>query len=166
MDSKEDIIALSILALLAYLILWPSPIVGAPSHHDLPPISITEQELNCLASNIYWEGRGESLKGRLGIGLVTLNRVKDKAYPNSLCEVVYDPFQFSWYWDGKSDIPTDKLAYEDAERLAATLTDPASSIVDFTAGSLFYHADYVNPYWAASLRKTITVGTHIYYARN
>lgn len=53
-------------------------------------------EIGCLAANLYFEARGEPLKGQLAVAKVTLNRVKSKQYPDSICAVVFQKHQFSW----------------------------------------------------------------------
>lgn len=127
--------------------------------------AMPSSEIECLAKNIYWEGRSESLAGQTAIGLVTLNRVRDKHYPDTICGVVYDPAQFSWYWDGQSDKINDKEAYDIAYNIAITLTTYSQNLFDFTHGSIYYHADYVNPYWAKAVSHNITIGKHIFYGR-
>jgi len=87
---------------------------------ELPPV-IDQHELECLAVNIYHEARGETQKGKLAVAHVTVNRVKSKRFPNTVCDVVYQAqysewwlargkqvpvrhrCHFSWYCDGKSD---------------------------------------------------------------
>ena len=34
---------------------------------------------------------------------------------------------------------------------------------NYTKGADHYHADYVNPYWAKSMEKTVVIGRHIFY---
>ena len=86
------------------------------------------REMICLAENIYFEARAESVEGKAAVANVTRNRVESDRFPNTYCEVVYqgpvreswktkqDPnlepvyypikhrCQFSWYCDGKKDI--------------------------------------------------------------
>ena len=134
-----------------------------------------ENDYHCLASNIYWESRNQSLGGKLAVGQVVLNRVKDKRFPENICEVVkqtkYYPSgkinlhdcQFSWYCDGKSDIPrkNEELHYEEAFELAVGLRE--DSPIDITEGSTHYHNDKVMPYWADSLERITRIDNHIFY---
>ena len=131
--------------------------------------------INCLASNIYWESRNQSLGGKLAVGQVVLNRVEDKKFPENICEVVkqtkYYPSgkinlhdcQFSWYCDGKSDIPrkNEELHYEEAFELAVGLIEDRP--IDITEGSTHYHNDKVMPYWADSLERITRIDNHIFY---
>ena len=134
-----------------------------------------ENDYHCLASNIYWESRNQSLGGKLAVGQVVLNRVEDKKFPENICEVVkqtkYYPSgkinlhdcQFSWYCDGKSDIPrkNEELHYEEAFELAVGLIEDRP--IDITEGSTHYHNDKVMPYWADSLERITRIDNHIFY---
>lgn len=128
-----------------------------------PTPQYTDEDLNCLALNIYFEAYEESIKGQLAVGLVTLNRVESPYFPNSVCGVVYQHKQFSWFWDGKSDRPKYPEKYETARLLASSLLDPESVIDDYTYGSDHYHADYVDPYWRHSMVRIVKIDTHIFY---
>ncbi len=117
----------------------------------------------CMAKNIYFEARNESLQGKMAIALVTLQRVKDYRYPNTVCGVVYENKQFSWYSDGLSDRPRDSESYDDIALLASAMLDSETSIYDFTYGSTHYHADYVFPYWSDHMILKAKIDTHIFY---
>ena len=121
----------------------------------------------CLALNVYWEARSESELGQKAVAAVTLNRVKSEAFPNDICSVVRQGgerrhrCQFSWWCDGKKDVPTDMTAWEEAVRIAQATLD--ESVQDPTHGALFYHATYVNPSWASRMTKTRKIGRHIFF---
>ena len=61
-----------------------------------PVDNSTVEETYCMAQNIYYEARGESLKGKQAVGNVVLNRVDHKKYPNTVCGVVYEAKRYSW----------------------------------------------------------------------
>lgn len=133
----------------------------------------------CLALNMYWEAKNQSMIGQLAVGQVVMNRVEDSRFPNTVCEVVYqgqhrpswkDPTkehpirhkcQFSWYCDGKSDEPKDSVTWIESIRIADMALQ--SSNFDVTEGALWYHADYVYPYWADHLERVVTIEDHIFY---
>jgi N-acetylmuramoyl-L-alanine amidase len=50
----------------------------------------------CLSLALYHEARSEPLEGQLLVAEVVMNRVKSKDFPTTICEVVYQPGQFSW----------------------------------------------------------------------
>ena len=117
----------------------------------------------CMAKNIYFEARNESLKGQMAIALVTLQRVKDPRYPNTVCDVVYDNKQFSWFSDGLSDRPRNHKSYDSIALLASAMLDSDTAVYDFTYGSTHYHADYVSPYWNEYMILKAKIDTHIFY---
>jgi len=128
--------------------------------------SLIDKEIKCLADNIYFEARNESMKGQIAIALVTLNRIKSKDYPNSICKVVWQYKQFSWTIDGLSDKPTNLKSYEKSMKIATYIVESKLSgnyIPDFTDGATHYHANYVSPYWIYGLIKVSSIDNHIFY---
>lgn len=131
-----------------------------------------DSALLCLAMNIYHEARGEPLAGRIAVAQVTINRAHSPQFPNTICQVVkqgkyYDNHpirhkcQFSWWCDGKSDVPLDNLEWEQAQNLAHTII--LDNIPDITEGSLYYHSTSVSPYWADHYTQTVQIQNHIFY---
>jgi len=125
-------------------------------------------ELRCLALNIYWEARSESIPGQIAVAAVTLNRVQSPRFPASVCDVVRQGgeirrhrCQFSWWCDGKKDIPKDADAWRRATTLARLIS--AGAVDDPTDGALWYHADYVQPKWAGAKEPVAKIGRHIFY---
>lgn len=133
----------------------------------------TSKEVECLAKNIYHEARGESTKGQIAVGNVTLNRVKDSRYPNTICKVVTQArkdknnkiilhkCQFSWYCDKYPDTMKDQRAKEKSFKLAKALI--SGKISDVTKNSTHYHSKAVKPFWKDKLSKTVTIGIHHFY---
>ena len=118
-------------------------------------------ELKCLADNIYFEALTESEAGQIAVANVTMNRVKSKHFPNSVCDVVWESKQFSWTHDGKSDKPSSEKAYKEVYSIAESVYN--GDIVDITEGATFYHADYVNPSWNKVMTRVAKIDTHIFY---
>ena len=140
-----------------------------------------DKQATCLAKNMYYEARSQGLAGQLAVSLVVLNRVKDKRYPNTICEVVHqgptreswkkngifypikNRCQFSWYCDGKSDEPKEPTTYSQLYDMALDLVYGDITVVDITEGATHYHADYVFPSWRKTKTKTIEIEDHIFY---
>ena len=134
---------------------------------------VITKDLICLAENIYWEARNQSLEGKLAVAHVTINRVKSNKFPNDICGVVKQTkfypsgkidlhsCQFSWYCDGKSDKPRNSKSWEDAKTIAIDFLKRNPK--DFTKGSLWYHNLDVSPGWSSSLQKALVIGDHIFY---
>lgn len=117
--------------------------------------------VQCLALNIYHEARGEPLMGQYAVAMVTLNRVGSRHYPDSVCGVVLQGYQFSWTHDGKSDQPDDfaswKLSYNLAYRFMA-----GGFWVPWMSSLTHYHNHDVEVYWPR-LRVAVVVGGHVFY---
>lgn len=149
--------------------------VHAEVTSDKPVTSSTApdraQELKCLAEGIYFEARGESIRGKLAVGRVILNRVESKAYPNSVCDVVYqnrhmhNRCQFSFACDGKPDTIKEKDEWREILMHAAWLlaSDEEDGSPSQVKTATHYHADYVCPYWSKVLVQTARIGRHIFY---
>jgi spore germination cell wall hydrolase CwlJ-like protein len=98
-------------------------------------------------ANIYHEARGEDDLGQAAVAWVTLNRVLSPHYPDTICGVVLQPDQFSWFSDGKSDRMTDLQAIQKAVDIALAVS--RGKIKDPTGGSMHYFAHKkVKPAWA------------------
>lgn len=128
-----------------------------------------EAETECLALNIYYEARSSNLADKAAVADVVINRSQDRRYPNTICGVVQDGYkagrrdcQFSWYCDGKSDIPRDTDRWMEAQSIAFSMLQ-FGDYRGITEGATHYHADYVNPFWASSLQMVGRIGSHIYY---
>lgn len=123
-----------------------------------------KKEVDCLAENIYHEAGYESEKGQVAVALVTMNRVNDERFPKHICEVVKQKTngtcQFSWYCM-KVALNKRSEAYQQSLKAALHVYANYDLIDDFTKGSLYYHADYVNPRW--KLNRTVVIGRHIFY---
>ena len=129
----------------------------------------------CLTENIYFEARGQGQAGWLAVAQVTQNRVDDKRFPNTVCEVVKQGLtyasgnpirnkcQFSWYCDGKSDEVKDKKSFKKILDFARLIMHNGIKFVDITDGATHYHADYVKPSWAKTKTRTTEIGDHIFY---
>ncbi len=127
-------------------------------------------ELQCMALNLYFEARGESRAGQQAVAHVVLNRAHHAGFPGSVCGVVKQGgegrryhCQFTWWCDGLSDKPRNKRSWRQSVILAAEVLNKLTS--DPTNGALWYHADYVSPYWKGSMKKGPKIGKHIFYSK-
>ena len=154
----------------------------------LPIVVHAEDSVDCLAKNIYWEAKNQSFTGQAAVALVVLNRVTSSRFPNSICKVVYegplyeswktktvpdlsdkerkyyprrDRCQFSWYCDGRSDIPQNPTSFDLAHRIAWLVLN--GHVFDFTLGATYYHAQYVTPKWAKNKWRLVQIDDHIFY---
>jgi spore germination cell wall hydrolase CwlJ-like protein len=129
-----------------------------------------KKEIECLALNIYHESRGEPYQGQLGVAYVTMNRVVNPNYPDTVCEVVFQYKQFSWTHDTRSDRPDDRIAWDKSVAVADYVyknyyyfMEIARGSPDVTRGALYFYApDQANPDWAREMVATATIGRHIF----
>jgi len=118
----------------------------------------------CLGLAIYFEARGESVLAQEAVAAVILNRVDDSRWPDTVCDVIYQPHQFSFLWDGKSDRPLDEQAWNTALQIATAMIQEWGWIdVDPTQGATHYHTLQVQPYWSDGRKPTVTIGNHHFY---
>lgn len=136
------------------------------------PAEVAKNQLECLAYNVFHEARGEPQSGQEAVAWVTLNRVESKRYPGNICDVVKQPKQFSWY-KGSTSLainwkdPIEVKAWNKAKKIAErVIADFVADKNDPTKGALFYHANYVNPKWAAEDNIVATVGNHVFYKQD
>ena len=127
----------------------------------------------CLALNVYYEARSQSVVEQIAVAQVVINRVNDDRYPDTVCKVVKqgeknhdgsmkkDRYQFSWYCDGAPDKPYNKKSWELALSVAKSVYEGKTT--DLTEGATHYHATSVNPFWAKTLKKVTRIGKHIFY---
>lgn len=134
----------------------------------LPPSAFSERSQRCLAAAVYFEARSEPLKGQAAVAQVVLNRVRNPTYPNSICGVVYqnekwrNRCQFSFACDGVRDRIRDPEHWQIAEEVAMAVTAGKIWLNDVGA-STHYHATYVHPFWARTMKRMEKIGHHIFY---
>ncbi len=134
----------------------------------LPPHVFSKREQQCLASGIYFEARGEPVKGQAAVAQVILNRVRNPAYPNSICGVVYqnkrwrNRCQFSFACDGIRDRVRSRHHWSIAKDVGMAVT--AGKIwLEKVGSSTHYHAIYVRPKWARTMKRVGRIGLHVFY---
>lgn len=127
------------------------------------------EALVCLALNVYHEARDQSPAGKEAVAHVVLNRVADPSFPGTVCGVILQGgerlhrCQFSWYCDGRPDLPFETAAWRDARAVARRVLGGSG---DPTYGATYYHADTVSPSWAKAFTVTAEIGNHIFYREN
>ena len=128
-----------------------------------------ERERRCLATAIYFEARGEPVRGQVAVGQVILNRVRSPLFPETICGVVYEGqmqkgCQFSFTCDGHTDMPRNDDQCALAQDFAKQIT--AGEIWLPEVGySTYYHANYVSPNWVGDMSKIDKIGNHIFYKK-
>lgn len=133
--------------------------------HVIPETTIkaeADREFECMATTIYFEAAIEPYEGKLAVGEVIMNRVDDPKYPATICDVIQQPWQFSWYKDGVSNLPN-RTTHSWGESVRAAEEVMFSVTSRLRSDVQYYHADYVDPYWAKKMTKVTKIGAHIFY---
>ena len=131
------------------------------------PVPKSDKQMSCLAEALYFEARGEPIKGQLAVGEVILNRVEDARYPSSICRVVNQgtgrrfACQFTYTCDGKLETVHERKPYEISLKIAKILMTTHDR--KLTRGSTHYHSNYVNPKWSKKFERVAKFGRHIFY---
>lgn len=137
-------------------------------------------EINCLAATIFFEARGESVSGQEAIAQVVMNRAKVKTYPPSVCKVIKQPFQFSWYSPENRTEKVinvlkgrlsglnakDREAYQQAKEIALKaytgLIEPNPKLEN---ALYFVHKSVTSKQqpWLTKLKMKVRIGNHKFY---
>jgi len=131
-------------------------------------MQVSDKELWCLSTAIYFEARGETYRGQVAVAQVVLNRVKDHRYPDTICGVVFqnqtrrNSCQFSFACDGQPETINDPKSWAQAEDIAKRFTDGELYLTE-VADATHYHATYVRPAWAPRMTKVTQIGLHVFY---
>jgi spore germination cell wall hydrolase CwlJ-like protein len=170
-----------ITAIATILVFGTTTFATAPVHGDTsgePPremfSKLERPQMYCLAKNIYFEARGDNLAGRYAVADVVLNRVKDRRYPETICDVVRqgqkdsngnmkkNRCQFSWYCDGKEDNTPNAEMWRQSQAIAYQIVI-LGTMRGITEGATHYHATYVNPSWNRGMDDIGRIGAHLFF---
>lgn len=128
------------------------------------------KQWRCLAEALYFEARGESVRGMFAVGEVIMNRVDSARYPNTLCGVINQgtgrkfACQFTYTCDGNAEVIHEPAAWAKVGKVARLLVDGAPR--QLTDGATHYHTRAVNPRWARVFPRTTTIGSHHFYRQS
>ncbi len=131
------------------------------------PVADGGEQWTCLAEALYFEARGETVRGMFAVGEVILNRVDSDAYPDSLCGVINQgtgrryQCQFTYTCDGAPETIAEPRSWERVGKVARILMDGAPRAL--TGGATHYHTKAVSPSWARRFPRTATIGSHYFY---
>lgn len=129
------------------------------------PTPTGDAQWQCLTKALYFESRGESLRGQFAVAEVILNRVDSARYPNTICGVVEQGgsggCQFSYHCDGARDVMRDQEAADVAARIARVMLDGAAR--QLTYGATHFHTRAVAPNWSRTFERTAAIGAHLFY---
>jgi spore germination cell wall hydrolase CwlJ-like protein len=123
-----------------------------------------DAEQDCLANAVYFEARGEPLRGQLAVAEVVMNRAASGRFPASLCGVVVQPAQFSFVHRGRMPhADRGSGAWRRAVGVARVAAEGMAPRL-LPQSCLWYHANYVSPGWGHRLAESARIGLHIFYS--
>lgn len=137
---------------------------------DAQPKATGDAQWRCLSEALYFEARGESVKGQFAVAEVILNRVASTRFPSSLCGVIKQgtgkkyQCQFTYTCDGHKETIREAKAFDRVSKVARAAIDGKAG--DLTNGATHYHTTAVNPNWSRVYTKTTNIGVHIFYRHN
>ena len=134
-----------------------------------PKPKLSEQA-SCLAEALYFEARGESVKGQFAVAEVIMNRVDSAVFPNSICGVIHQgtgrkyACQFTYTCDGHPEVIREKAAYDRVAKVASIMAKGGER--PLTDGATYYHTHSVSPKWSRKFARTASIGVHYFYSRH
>jgi spore germination cell wall hydrolase CwlJ-like protein len=122
----------------------------------------------CLAEAVYFEARGEAVRGQIAVAQVVMNRTFSGFYPNTVCGVVYQnknhhmACQFTFACDNVADVVREPDMWDRAKKIAKAMLDGQLWLPEVDK-STHYHAYWVHPSWVAEMKKMYKFGVHTFY---
>lgn len=164
-------------AVLAKVGLAPKPPVKVSFSRawiDAQPEATGDEQWSCLSEALYFEARGETVKGQFAVAEVIMNRAKSSRYPDSLCGVIRQgtasgrkyQCQFTYNCDGYKNVIAERQAYERVSKVARATIDQAEGAGALTGGATHYHTSAVRPAWSRTYKNTARIGVHLFYRHN
>lgn len=137
---------------------------------DKQAVAKGDANWRCLSEALYFEARGETVRGQFAVAEVIMNRVAHSRFPSSLCGVINQGTgkkfrcQFSYTCDGKAENVSEPRSYERVSKVARAVID--GHVPKLTNGATHYHTTAVSPSWSRVYTKTARIGVHIFYRHN
>ncbi len=153
------------------LVAQPAAAVGGVQYSrswiDAQPRASGSDQWRCLAEALYFEARGETVKGQFAVAEVIMNRVKSTRFPGSLCAVIKQgtgkkyQCQFTYTCDGHAEVIAEPAAFARVGKIARYVLD--GKVPSLTDGATHYHTTAVNPRWSKVYTRTARIGVHLFY---
>ncbi len=139
---------------------------------DAQPEAKGDEQWRCLSEALYFEARGETVKGQFAVAEVIMNRASSSLFPGTLCAVIKQgtgrkyQCQFTYTCDGYKDIIAEHQAYRRVSKVARAILDGTEGSGGLTDGATYYHSTAVRPSWARRFKNTARIGVHLFYRPN
>lgn len=145
----------------------PGKVELSRSWIDALPRASGGRHWRCLSEALYFEARGETVKGQFAVAEVILNRVDSARFPNDVCAVINQgtgkkyQCQFTYTCDGNPETIHEPRAYDRVGKIARLVLDGAGP--ELTSGATHYHTTAVRPRWSRTYSRTARIGVHLFY---
>ncbi|MDQ2093507.1 cell wall hydrolase [Rhodobacteraceae bacterium 10Alg 79] len=133
------------------------------------PKASGDEQWRCLAEALYFEARGESIRGQFAVAEVIMNRVDSPLFPNTVCGVINQgtgrkfACQFTYTCDGHAEHINEPGAFARVGKIAKLMLKGAPR--SLTKGATYYHTHAVKPSWSRKFQRTASIGVHYFYSR-
>lgn len=137
---------------------------------DAQPAPNGGEQWRCLSEALYFEARGETVKGQFAVAEVILNRVNSSRFPDTPCGVINQgtgrkyQCQFTYTCDGNKEVIAEPRAFARVSKVARAALDGLEE--KLTDGATHYHTISVRPSWAKVYTQTARIGVHVFYRQN
>ncbi len=168
-DQEAGLVSVTLLRMRDTGLMGPNlqPVEFSRDWIDAQPEASGGDDWQCLAEALYFEARGETVKGQFAVAEVILNRMTSERFPQSACGVINQgtgkryQCQFTYTCDGHKEVIAEPRAFERVAKVARAALDGVAP--DLTEGATHYHTKAVKPRWSKVYTKTAAIGTHIFY---
>lgn len=132
-------------------------------------VSGADRQTECLAEALYFEARGESVRGQFAVAEVIMNRVDNPEFPDTVCGVINQgtgkkyQCQFTYTCDGNPEHIANQSIYGQVSKVARLMVEGAPR--QLTDGATYYHTRAVKPRWARKFAHTASIGVHHFYRK-
>jgi hypothetical protein len=148
----------------------PSGVEFSRAWLDAQPKANGDAQWVCLSEALYFEARGETVKGQFAVAEVIMNRVAHSRFPDTLCGVINQgtgkkfQCQFTYTCDGKAEKIHEPTSYARVSKVARAVIDGKAP--KLTSGATHYHTTAVSPSWARVFPRVARIGVHVFYRHN
>jgi spore germination cell wall hydrolase CwlJ-like protein len=164
----------AVLAKIGVIPKPPAKVSFSRAWVDAQPEAKGDEQWSCLSEALYFEARGETVKGQFAVAEVIMNRVKSSRFPDTLCGVINQgtasgrkyQCQFTYNCDGYKNVIAERQAYERVSKVARAIIDGVEGSGALTGGATHYHTTAVRPAWSRTYKNTARIGVHLFYRHN
>lgn len=125
-----------------------------------PAAPATAAELDCLATAVWFESRGEALEGQLAVAQAVVNRAQsgrwDGKWGRGVCGVIKAPRQFNFV---ASRVQRGTATFTTAMAVARVALNGLWH--DVAEGAHSFHSTRLKPRWR--LTRVAQIGNHVFY---